>query len=189
MTVCLIGGASASGSFEVNTGATASEIIGKVFIVHAHDGSRIGCAVIDTQNMAKAFVKYCSVQRAACSMQHALCNTVDLDRYFNYAGALSVSGTVGPISTTGTTLTASYLLSGVDPLCAEGAGPKANSCGVHIHAGSTCDADALGHYFTGAVTADPWKTITYQTAGKPHCGLYAPCEGQVQPCSRMCPQQ
>ena len=32
---------------------------------------------------------------------------------------------------------------------------------VHIHAGTTCTASALGHYYTGAVTSDPWTSIAY----------------------------
>ena len=42
----------------------------------------------------------------------------------------------------------------------------ANSLGVHVHAGDTCDdaTKVLGHYFNG--TADPWKTVIYKSDGK-----------------------
>ena len=42
----------------------------------------------------------------------------------------------------------------------------ANSLGVHVHAGETCDdaSAVLGHYFKG--TSDPWKTIIYKSDGK-----------------------
>ena len=42
-----------------------------------------------------------------------------------------------------------------------GAGSAANSCGIHIHSGMTCTGNALGHYYTGSVTTDPWTTIAY----------------------------
>jgi len=86
-------------------------------------------------------------------------------KYFNYAGTLAVSGTVDTVTTTGTTQTFAYSLSGVDPLCVSGAGTAANSCGIHIHSEKTCTANAGGHYFTGAVTADPWTTVAYTSTG------------------------
>jgi len=36
----------AEGTFTVDTGATEEEILGRAFVVHAYDGSRIACAVI-----------------------------------------------------------------------------------------------------------------------------------------------
>ena len=111
-------------------------------IVHAFDGSRIGCALlsdgVDAALAATAFVPY-----------------------FSYSGNMAVSGTVAPMTTSGTTQTFAYALSGVDPLCSSGAGSAGNSCGLHIHAGTTCTADALGHYYTGSVTSDPWTAIAY----------------------------
>lgn len=43
----------------------------------------------------------------------------------------------------------------------------ANACGIHIHAGTTCeDAAAVGgHYFDAtSITADPWSPITYSAS-------------------------
>ena len=85
--------------------------------------------------------------------------------YFNYTGELVARGTVS-VSQEDETQTVSYKLTGVDPACKTGAGDAANSCGVHIHAEPTCTADAGGHYFTGAVTEDPWKTIGYTATGE-----------------------
>ena len=61
----------------------------------------------------------------------------------------------------GTTQTFYYSLEGADPACASGAGSAGNSCGIHIHSGTSCTEDALGHYYTGAVTSDPWTSIAY----------------------------
>ena len=83
--------------------------------------------------------------------------------YYDYTGTLAVSGTVGPMTTTSGTQTYFAQLTGVDPLCAAAAGPAANSCGVHFHENPTCTANAGGHYYTGAVTTDPWTNINYAT--------------------------
>ena len=39
-------GSAASGTLSVATGATAAEVAGRAFIVHAYDGSRIACALL-----------------------------------------------------------------------------------------------------------------------------------------------
>ena len=66
--------------------------------------------------------------------------------------------------TDGVTQTFAYSLTGVDPACSSGPGSAANSCGVHIHSGRTCTANAGGHYFTGTVTVDPWTSVAYTSA-------------------------
>ena len=48
---------------------------------------------------------------------------------------------------------------------------RQNSCGIHIHAGTSCSADALGHYYTGSVTSDPWTTIAYTSSGSATSGM------------------
>jgi len=90
-------------------------------------------------------------------------------KYYGYTGTMMVSGSVGPMVTLGTTQNFGFDLSGVDPLCAGAPGAAANSCGIHIHAGKTCTDNALGHYYTGPVTSDPWTSITY-TAGQDPSG-------------------
>ena len=86
--------------------------------------------------------------------------------YYSYGGSLAVSGMVSPVITEGTTQVFSYAITGADPACASGSDPAIpNSCGVHIHAGTSCSADALGHYYTGAVTTDPWTDVYYTVDG------------------------
>ena len=65
-----------------------------------------------------------------------------------------------------TTQSFSYSLAGVDMACDSGAGASPNSCGIHIHSGSSCATDAAGHYFVDPVSSDPWTSIGYtSTAG------------------------
>ena len=143
------------GSASVDTGALSSTLVGKVrhgcppgcgvglrgellsvaasclacarqaMIVHAYDGSRIGCALlsdgVDAAMMASDFVPY-----------------------FSYSGSLAVGGSVGPMTTTGTTQVFSYSLSGVDPACSSGAGTAANSCGSRQPRVDPCDSGLRG---------------------------------------------
>jgi hypothetical protein len=85
-------------------------------------------------------------------------------QYFSYiGGSMVVKGSVGPMTTSGTMQTFSYSLSGLDTACSMGPGTAANSCGIHVHAGKTCHADALGHYYRDPVTVDPWTAIAYKS--------------------------
>merc|ERR1712185_704097 len=74
------------------------------------------------------------------------------------------------MTTAGTTQTFSWSLTGVDTACSSGAGDAGNSCGIHIHSGMTCTDDAEGHYYTGAVTTDPWTSIAYTSDGSGTAG-------------------
>ncbi|EOD16076.1 hypothetical protein EMIHUDRAFT_445508 [Emiliania huxleyi CCMP1516] len=92
--------------------------------------------------------------------------TTGFTPYFNYDGNLLVSGavTLESESTKNDTQTFSYSLAGVDPRCLNGAGKAANSCGIHIHKGKSCAADALGHYFGETIAADPWGAVAYTSS-------------------------
>ena len=82
-------------------------------------------------------------------------------KYYNYNGDL-VSGTV-TVTSDGTSQTLAYSLSNVDPLCGAGAdSDTANSCGVHIHLGTTCTDDAGGHWYDDeSISEDPWASVSY----------------------------
>lgn len=142
-------GTTASGSETVATGATNDEVRGKTFIIHNRAGGRVACAVITAAPAADTGPQ----TSAPVTAQNFV-------PYFDYEGKLRPTGAV-TTTTTGTSQTLQYTLYGLDPKCADGVGEKANSCGVHIHAGTTCTANAQGHYYGGSVTADPWKTVVY----------------------------
>ena len=73
-----------------------------------------------------------------------------------------VSGTIGPIASFAAIQFFNFALAGADPNCVDGPTQGvANSCGVHIHAGTSCEADALGHYYNSALASDPWASVTY----------------------------
>jgi len=143
----------AIGSLTVNTGGSSLEVEGRAMIIHAYDGSRIACALLGT------------------GVSSPVAHATAFVPYFNNPG-FTVSGAVSPMTTLGTTQTFSYALSGADPLCSSGADISvSNSCGVHIHVGTSCTADALGHFYTGSVTVDPWTSIAYTSSATGEVGL------------------
>ena len=83
-------------------------------------------------------------------------------KYFDYDGIRAVAGTV-TVTTTGTTQTLDFSLTGLDNYCAISHTPTdPNGCGIHIHSGTTCAGDAGGHYYDeGTTTDDPWVGIRY----------------------------
>merc|ERR1719210_461873 len=52
-------------------------------------------------------------------------------------------------------------LTGVDSACSGGVSGQANSCGAHIHKGTSCELHSLvgGHYYGGQ--SDPWAAGFY----------------------------
>ena len=85
--------------------------------------------------------------------------------YYTYNGNLRVGGQCG-VTSSGTRQTFTCTLTNVDPQCTR-VGPQANSCGIHIHQGTSCETNAQGHYYKTPVTQDPWTNVVYQsgTAG------------------------
>ena len=73
---------------------------------------------------------------------------------------------MGPLTTAGTLQSFSYALTGVDTDCASGGNTSIkNSCGIHIHVGTSCAGNTGAHYYTGAVTTDPWLYVSYTSTG------------------------
>jgi len=52
-------------------------------------------------------------------------------------------------------------LYGMDPDCASGRGDQPNSCGIHIHSGTSCTTEAGGHFYQATVPTDPWVPAVY----------------------------
>lgn len=116
-------------------------------IVHDYEGGRIACAII-TPPMGPGYAG----------------THVPFVPYDGYTGDLTmVSGSVEVIPMGEKQQHIYWSLSNLDTDCAAGAGPNANSCGIHIHEYGTCLAAAGGHYYAPMSddSEDPWATISY----------------------------
>lgn len=107
--------------------------------------------------------------------QHLLTNTSVGDfvtgfvKYVGYVGNLTVSGTIDVqevFHSRGQAL--SWVLFGTDPKCSSGGDPSVNgnSCGIHIHEGTSCTEAAGDHFYNRGVFGvnypDPWSAVRYQ---------------------------
>jgi hypothetical protein len=135
---------SASGSQSVTIGR-GQAIGGRAMVVHDSTGARVACALLP----AGLFKPESSVQ---------------LGPYPGYAGDLKVTGSVEAHYF----LDKVYLTFGIHGVesdaCKTAPEGVANACGIHIHAGTTCDdASAVGgHYFdSDSIESDPWSPVTY----------------------------
>jgi hypothetical protein len=146
----------ARGSTFVVHGYSASESAGRVFVLHDKAGNRVVCAPLPL------------FTDASC-VRSKLVGT--LTPYPDYAGSFEVSGKVDINFQASGQVQFKYDLDGVDPDC-EDLGPDpntANSCGIHFHAGTSCDTgdDVKGHYWNSAqLDEDPWTYGAYYTKGK-----------------------
>jgi hypothetical protein len=136
------------------TGLSSADMTGKTMIVHGLDGGRIACAVVGAPTPVLSVGPFTKYYSYAGELTGGF-------EYFSGGYAVSMEGM--------TSLNLGVL--GVDPACATGPNTtiSANSCGIHIHEGTSCTADALGHYYADNGMADPWGAGAYYTI----LGVYA----------------
>jgi len=100
-------------------------------------------------------------------------------KYVTYVGPnaeLTVSGSVRATESKGMIHQMWYDLEGVDSLCNRGPDSSiSNSCGIHIHKGTSCTSDALGHLYNpvGGLETDPWGVGHYTSATSRTDGGYS----------------
>lgn len=85
----------------------------------------------------------------------------DFEPYPGYNGDLTVTGEVYIGEVRGQYQVIFARLKGVDGNCTGVQTGANNSCGIHVHSGTTC-ADAKGHFWDETtITDDPLKNVTY----------------------------
>ena len=117
----------------------AYPVAGRAVVIHAADGTRIGCGVLED-------AVYASIGPYP---GYAMMQSATLGPYPGYDGDLAVAGSVMVMQTdAGIELTGT--LSGLE---------ASATGGFHIHSGTTCASadDVGGHYYEG-MDADPWTT-------------------------------
>merc|ERR1740130_394335 len=127
----------ASGSFSVDAVYNAAEVDGHVIVLHAADGTRVACGVLGAVP------------------------STEVSTYPGYDGSVAASGfvvvtqDVGACTSDEASLTVHYMLGGLE----SGVGTTG---GLHIHAGTGCDAAGAHYYDSQLFSEDPWTT-TYNT--------------------------
>lgn len=133
--------------FNLTNGYGAEGNVNHAVVIHAQDGSRIGCGLLShTKEAANA----CERPDPLPKINLETC----ISKYPGYEGNITVSGKVRARYYTpfGGRVTIRYNLVGADPDC--------TTCGLHIHTGTTCDDAALvgGHYWDADIVEDQWTT-------------------------------
>merc|ERR1719343_1729799 len=135
--------------------------MGKAMVVHAlASGARIACGIIGAETAIDFFAGQPDVE------------VEELVPYpgsgWTFGGLLPMHASLTIEGERGTSKTARqnlrWRMTGLDPACAKGAadGVK-NGCGIHVHRGTSCKSadDVGGHYYSDALTADPWADVRY----------------------------
>jgi len=125
------------------------DISGRALVVHDHTGARIACGLLSASQLKAVWAP----------------PAVTFQPYPGYAGPLKVVGAAGAHPGKDQ-VGIWWSLTGVEDACKTTPEGVANACGIHIHAGNTCDdADAVGgHYYnTDTIDSDPWSPISYAT--------------------------
>lgn len=150
---------------------------GRAFVIHAEDGSRVSCGLIQKKQ--------------------------DLELTVSVAETAPIPGSTQPMGDTGVTGLVSVLsnLAGdngvTDGVCYQGyasnlepdienfflgAGSRqcnvTNGCGVHIHAGTGCETteEQGGHYYdSDELFEDPWLLASYQMTDAGGAGAFVGC--------------
>lgn len=134
------------GASQMNFGAAGysieddTPIIQHPVVIHNKAGVRVGIGQIE--------------------QLHHMLLVARITDYPTTSNDLSVRGTIAVSSHHHgkDSLTIHGTLSGLEPNAK--LGNEANSCGVHIHAGATCQ-EAKGHFYNNAQTVDPWKSSQF----------------------------
>lgn len=150
---------------QVETGYPASELVAHgVIIIHDYYGYFMACS-----RMARGVALMSTPPQLQALQSPATWQAANFSVYPGYSGSVR-------ISSNSSVMTASQAVSGSidavkltwqglqgDPECNGERNGVSNSCGLHIHFGTSCEAGAVqGHMFkTGFLGPDPWTNVTY----------------------------
>lgn len=132
-------------AFNLTNGYDIDDNVGHAVVIHASSGERIGCGLLSYTR--KAF-KTCTKKKKKINLEACI------GKYPGYEGNLDITGKVRARywNAKNGKVVVKYSLKGADTDC--------ETCGLHIHTGTTCDDASLvgGHYWDATKVEDPWKT-------------------------------
>jgi len=136
------------------------DLEGRAFLVHAEDGSRIGCGLLEKvaeEDYLTADLASLGDATATGSVTAMPVNSPDMICYMGYGMDLE-SDLISVYS------------DAQGPDCTAG-----NGCGVHVHAGTSCESKEtqMGHYYSGDV--DPWAIVGYESTSADGSATYMGC--------------
>mmetsp|Transcript_8269 Transcript_8269/g.15257 ORF Transcript_8269/g.15257 Transcript_8269/m.15257 type:complete len:368 (-) Transcript_8269:156-1259(-) len=152
-----------------------TQLQGRAFIIHAEDGSRVSCGIIEdvvadyvptiisadtTPIPGATSPQPDGVTGFVTVMNDFIESTIDAVCYQGYASGLEPN-------------VESFLLGGGSDTC-----DVTNGCGSHIHSGTGCnDTDAQGgHYYDAdTVAVDPWLLESYYSTNGTGTGAFVGC--------------
>jgi hypothetical protein len=155
--------------------ADPTQLVGRAFIIHAEDGSRVSCGIIEPKETVEFTISSTTTEPIP--------------------GATSPNGDEGV--TGAATVFSDFPVGVSDGVCYQGYAMNllpdvesfqlgggstqcdvANGCGAHIHSGTGCtDTEAQGgHYYDGdSVAIDPWLLESYRTTDSTGAAAFVGC--------------
>jgi hypothetical protein len=120
---------------------------GKIVIIHDQDGIKTSCSEISMLPLTSTVTSPAPMKKYPA---YAGVYTPNLEAHMKY---------------TSQAVTITYNITGVPCECSQ-IGTAPNSCGLHIHEGTSCSTNSLveGHWFNNhTVMSDPWAYAPYTT--------------------------
>lgn len=135
-----VSGNTSVGKVEVQYGHSVEDTEGRVFVIHDYEGRRVSCGVLPATTDSVTLGKF--------------------GAYLNYTGSMRPTGCLS-MQFRSTSVQINYNISGVDSRCTARNTSALNSCGIHIHAGNTCDTAGPHYYNPSLFSSDPWANVSY----------------------------
>jgi len=137
------------------------DLDGRAFVVHAEDGSRVGCGILEmvaAQDYLVADMTSLGDSSATGSVTALPVAGTDMICYMGYGSGLEPN------------LSAFYSSTAAGPNCT-----ATNGCGTHVHAGTSCESSEtqMGHYYTG--DSDPWAIVGYESTSADGTATFMDC--------------
>jgi len=148
-----------SGTFSSLVFIGGDDVEGRAFIVHAEDGSRIGCGILEkvsSSNVMRSDMKSLGDSQARGEVDVYQVGSSDQICFYGIGSELEANlDSTNSIDCTAT-----------------------NGCGAHIHSGSSCKTTTTegGHFYdTDTILSDPWAQLIYTSTNNDGGTQYMNC--------------